>query len=224
MRQKRIYFLRPVGQLGPVKIGCSICPESRLDVFTLWSPVPLEVAASVPGSHSDERRLHAMFDRHHVHGEWFNASKELVQLITYCELHGKLPKLPNIELVSWRRRIHKRAQTRPIKPIDKDAWAKEIRADYEAGIPSPEICDRHDIAAATMLKMVRRAGGEVRRNQSGPDDPERALRIVERYQGGETLQEIGDDLGLTRERVRQVLETMGVKRRRSPGRPRKVEA
>lgn len=37
--------------------------------------------------------------------------------------------------------------------------------------------------------------------------------IAERYLSGDTLQAIGDDLGLTRERVRQILDLQGIPRR-----------
>lgn len=42
---------------------------------------------------------------------------------------------------------------------------------------------------------------------------ERNARIVRRYQDGETMEAIGGDYGITRERVRQILERAGVPRR-----------
>lgn len=44
-----VYFLRPAGQDGPVKIGCSTAPQSRLEQYMSWAPFPLEIVATVPG-------------------------------------------------------------------------------------------------------------------------------------------------------------------------------
>ena len=49
---KRVYFLRPVGHLTPIKIGCSLRPENRLETFATWSPLRLEVVATAPGAPS----------------------------------------------------------------------------------------------------------------------------------------------------------------------------
>lgn len=79
--RKSVYFLRPIGMAGPVKIGCSEYPALRAKTMTTWSPWPLEVAANVPGDHALEHRLHAHFSYCHSHGEWFFASAELIGLI-----------------------------------------------------------------------------------------------------------------------------------------------
>lgn len=42
-----VYFLRPVGEEGPVKIGVSEVPENRLRTYMVWSPMILEVAAKI---------------------------------------------------------------------------------------------------------------------------------------------------------------------------------
>ena len=76
-----IYFLRPIGAEGPVKIGCSRSPRSRLEQYLPWSPVPLEIAATVPGTMSLEYNLHQCFADTHIHHEWFGASPGLTKLI-----------------------------------------------------------------------------------------------------------------------------------------------
>lgn len=76
-----VYFLRPVGQDGPVKIGCSSAPANRLETFAAWSPVTLEIAASAPGGYAEEQRLHNAFAAQHSHGEWFHASPDLTLLV-----------------------------------------------------------------------------------------------------------------------------------------------
>lgn len=78
---KFVYFIKPVGADGPVKIGCSGVPARRLEGLAVWSPVPLEVVAVVPGDYALERALHGHFAHLHSHREWFNASAELTAAI-----------------------------------------------------------------------------------------------------------------------------------------------
>ena len=48
MRQQRyVYFIKPVGMEGPIKIGCSIMPTERLEGLAVWSPFPLEIVAAI---------------------------------------------------------------------------------------------------------------------------------------------------------------------------------
>lgn len=213
MRAKRVYFLRPIGQLGPVKIGCSVFPEGRLDSFTIWSPVKLELITSVPGTHADEKALHGMFREHHLHGEWFGASKELLALIDRCAATGALPELPRV--IKFPKVRHEAHTAKKPAPLDRKAWAVRIRAEYECGDTAAELAARHGICHHTVLRMIRMAGGKVasRGRPRGPDDADRAADMAKRYMRGETLKQIGDHYEISRERVRQVLESIGVERR-----------
>jgi hypothetical protein len=77
-----VYFLRPVGAAGPIKIGCSFSPEARLRTYLTWSPVPLEIAALIRGGGSGlENRLHHHFRAQWLHHEWFAPSEELSAVI-----------------------------------------------------------------------------------------------------------------------------------------------
>lgn len=76
-----VYFIKPIGMDGPVKIGCSDIPEARLKALTCWSPFPLEIAVAIPGNMRLEGRLHSTFAQHHSHHEWFLSSPRLRQLI-----------------------------------------------------------------------------------------------------------------------------------------------
>ena len=76
-----VYFLRPVGEPGPVKIGWSALPTERLKTYQAWSPVLLELVARTRGGESLERRFHAKFRHLHMHGEWFRADPELTDTI-----------------------------------------------------------------------------------------------------------------------------------------------
>lgn len=69
----RVYFIRPIEALGPIKIGLSSDPAARMRTSAAWSPFPLEVVGSVPGRWLDEQFLHSCLAEHHFHGEWFYA-------------------------------------------------------------------------------------------------------------------------------------------------------
>jgi hypothetical protein len=66
--------------------------------------------------------------------------------------------------------------------------------------PTPELL--------ALIATARRAG-----KIELPIEECRERAIAARYRAGETLQQIGDDYGITRERVRQILHSIGVKRR-----------
>lgn len=90
--EKRIYFVRPVGQDGPIKIGCSRWPDNRLLEIAKWSPVPLELIAAAPGDHTLERRLHRKFSKQRSHKEWFLASADLVDGIELVRAGASIEK------------------------------------------------------------------------------------------------------------------------------------
>lgn len=76
-----VYFIKPVGALGPVKIGCSIDPVKRLQQLMVWSPVRLEIIAAFPGSYDDETAIQGMFSDSRSHGEWFHHSERLATFV-----------------------------------------------------------------------------------------------------------------------------------------------
>lgn len=76
-----VYFLKPEGMSGPIKIGSSRRPLHRLQSHLAWSPIPLEIIATIDGGIELERRFHARFKHLHSHGEWFNAAPELNETI-----------------------------------------------------------------------------------------------------------------------------------------------
>lgn len=80
---KRVYFIKPIGMAGPIKIGTSNSPTHRAQDLATWSPFPLEVVATVEGGVPMERRFHAAFQSLHKGREWFEASAELVAAINH---------------------------------------------------------------------------------------------------------------------------------------------
>ena len=76
-----VYFIKPKGMSGPIKIGCSEVPETRLEALSVWSPFPLELIGAVKGALKDERYVHECLALHHSHREWFNAAPEVLAVI-----------------------------------------------------------------------------------------------------------------------------------------------
>lgn len=76
-----VYFLRPVGMPGPIKVGVSVDPEMRLRGYNAIAPWELEIAATIPGDRSVEDRFHTLFAAHHSHHEWFNSAPEITAVI-----------------------------------------------------------------------------------------------------------------------------------------------
>lgn len=78
---KRVYFIKPIGIQGPVKIGTSEKPAARCAALATWSPFPLEIVAEFPGDEIVEAQFHRMFLEHRQHLEWFTWTAELQAVI-----------------------------------------------------------------------------------------------------------------------------------------------
>lgn len=76
-----VYFLRPIGHAGPIKIGTSWGPGARLIELMRWSPLPLEIVITIPGDEKLERAIHNRFANAHDHSEWFKATPGLLLFI-----------------------------------------------------------------------------------------------------------------------------------------------
>jgi hypothetical protein len=77
-RPQLVYFAKPVGLEGPIKIGCTYQPQERIIALSVWSPFPIELLVAIPGSFKLERNLHECFADRHSHREWFNPSEKLL--------------------------------------------------------------------------------------------------------------------------------------------------
>ena len=76
-----VYFIRPVGAEGPIKIGFSQSPVNRLSTLMAWSPFPLEIITAFEGCLSVETAIHNRFGHLHSHKEWFAVNHELLDFI-----------------------------------------------------------------------------------------------------------------------------------------------
>lgn len=113
-----IYFLKPIGEKGPIKIGCSSMPQERLKAVQIWSPVFLEIVAIVDGHVTLENFLHRHFLADRLHGEWFAWSEELQSVLDHAVTHGDLPEWvkPPRNPAEWRAFIEKYPKGKPRRP------------------------------------------------------------------------------------------------------------
>lgn len=108
MTQRLVYFIKPVGMDGPVKIGCSGNPRKRLSSLMSWSPFRLEIAATFPGEYDLEENLHQCFSDLHSHGEWFRPDPRLTETIK--KLQAGMQIFAAVDLSAKLGRIHNKAK------------------------------------------------------------------------------------------------------------------
>lgn len=118
-----VYFIRPVGMNGPIKIGCSQNPLLRLRTFEAWCPFPLENVAQIEGNHNLERRFHAKFREQHSHCEWFHWSQELEDTISAINAGAfNCDTLPAPAIIT--RRVKARGQWTPEQRYQRSVWQR----------------------------------------------------------------------------------------------------
>jgi hypothetical protein len=117
-----VYFVRPIGLAGPVKIGCSQNPKARTSQAREFGHSQIEVVAMVPGGLELERNLHECFLDSHSHREWFDASPRLTACIEALQA-GK----PIHEAVDLSKRLGVFLRKRRVAP--KSA-AQQERAEF----------------------------------------------------------------------------------------------
>jgi hypothetical protein len=77
-RKQTVYFIKPIGMDGPIKIGCSISPDNRKRTLETWSPFPLEIVATIEGDFRIERQFHGRHLASHKSHEWFETTDLLL--------------------------------------------------------------------------------------------------------------------------------------------------
>lgn len=76
-----VYFIKPIGHEGPIKIGQAQDPSRRFQDLDQWAPWPLELLATIEGDRHLERRFHHYFRDLHQRREWFRVSNELQAVV-----------------------------------------------------------------------------------------------------------------------------------------------
>lgn len=84
---------------GPIKIGCSGDPSTRLKNFQSHSPNIITTLAVTRGGLFLERRLMARWSAHHMHHEWFRADQTILADIENLKISGREHFLTPAEIV-----------------------------------------------------------------------------------------------------------------------------
>lgn len=111
---QRVYFIKPIGMDGPIKIGCSQSPDGRRVTLATWSPFPLELIAETSGGFEIERQFHTLFGDDHIGREWFAASPRLMQVIAEIQAGTfDLATLPRPERINRMRSARDKSYLTP---------------------------------------------------------------------------------------------------------------
>lgn len=179
IRPTYIYFIKPVGMDGPIKIGCSATTDQRLCDLAMWSPFPLEVMGKTPGTLKDEGFLHRCFSEYHSHHEWFYFTPALGETIkkilasSLDEVRGSLTPKKSI-----RRGRQKRAERTENQKLEASfasrigAVQRRLRKDNEKGIW---------YAPADVRQIMRRWHGWPYRKTAGVPPTNVELARLEEY-------------------------------------------
>ncbi|MFD4438606.1 helix-turn-helix domain-containing protein [Nocardia sp. NPDC058519] len=99
-----------------------------------------------------------------------------------------------------------------------DADRGAIIAAYEAGSSDKHLAVEWQLAKASVLTILRTGGANIREQRRLSDDE--VNYAITRYHDGESLQRIGEHLGVAHTTIRTALERRGVPRRDTHGQPR----
>ncbi len=87
-----VYFVQSA-MGGPIKIGITSDLEARMKVLQMCCPFVLRVLHAVRGvDRSFESALHKRFAHYRLHGEWFENTRELMELIEWLKREGRKRK------------------------------------------------------------------------------------------------------------------------------------
>jgi hypothetical protein len=123
---------------------------------------------------------------------------------------------------------------------ERAALYELVAADLRAGLPGSIVAKKHGISPATIYGIRDHFGiapaPRGPKPQQAPYDPEaarlwqehrkatelRRTNIIALFEDGETLASIGEQFGITRERVRQIVRAAGMKPRLAQGKERRA--
>lgn len=69
---------------GPIKIGYSKEPGSRIEQMQTGHPDELYLLCQIPGEKEDEKNIHKCFEYCHLRGEWYSPDPDLLWFIAQC--------------------------------------------------------------------------------------------------------------------------------------------
>ena len=82
-----IYFVQ-AGDDGPIKIGTSNNPESRIDSLQTANPNKLKILHIGPGKRTREKAIQRHFHHLSISGEWYCPEEDLLNFIDYLNGRG----------------------------------------------------------------------------------------------------------------------------------------
>ncbi|MBD7992864.1 GIY-YIG nuclease family protein [Ochrobactrum sp. Sa2BUA5] len=177
----KVYFIKPIGMNGPIKIGSSTCPEKRLESLAVWSPFPLEMIVEVDGDLADEQFIHSCFADVHSHKEWFNASKLLLDTIERISKCGSLNWVRDeLKPIGRIRKIGKGSRPCPEYRVGIRSFSARIRA-AENRLRNAGI--KHDYNSEASEIMHRWYGNSYRRIAGVRPSPSEFVQLEEYISG-----------------------------------------
>lgn len=166
---------------GLVKIGCSKWPAERLKAVRLHCCEPTRLIAAWPGRKADELALHARFEAYRIHTEWFRPEGEFASFVDEMLGHG----VERIE--DW-----SECRYRPSALVAEERRKQKSEA-MKAAWAAPGARER--------WQWGMRQNGEAKLRASGG-----AHRAVELRAQGLSYAEIGEQLGVSRQRAQQIVK------------------
>jgi hypothetical protein len=80
-----VYFIA-APDVAMIKIGKTVDLKKRMATLRTMSPAPLELACTIEYDAGLEARIHQYLKKYRSHGEWFHATKEVVDFMRgYCD-------------------------------------------------------------------------------------------------------------------------------------------
>ena len=97
----------------------------------------------------------------------------------------------------------------------RDLPTEQIVGEYESGMTLQELGEWYGVSVTTIRSRLKEAGVQIRNRgrkvgSELKDNKDRDSRIKERYQSGLSMTAVGEEFGISRERVRQILNSLGV--------------
>ena len=85
---EHIYFMH-CPEAGAIKVGRAKNPGNRLRGIQTACPLYIYVLATAPGGAVHERMIHSFFKEDRIHGEWFRATPDLIDLAVCLSLRAR---------------------------------------------------------------------------------------------------------------------------------------
>lgn len=162
---RKVYFIKPVGFNGPIKIGCSFAPGNRREQLQQWCPFPLEIVAEIDGDINLERRFHAHFESFHKGHEWFEATADLLVIIADISAGSFNPDIlprPKYLTVAGRTRAGKKWPDEQRERVRKNNALRRIEKATGLVLDSKDFSDRLEEFVAN---PCRETGGITRQER-----------------------------------------------------------